>query len=175
MQAAQDETEAHVIAIFIWARTTRGRWWCPQMPSSCCLLLAKDISCWLEACGMICMFCFPSRSFLTPILPAFPPISSFICLQQIFKSINPLLLRAGSSCRPPRWQMRPVLDSNNRTYWEGGGGFAVMWKWFGLRVKFIIITLISQASALATAKGNMKAYLSQFGESTEERDGGWEI
>lgn len=35
---------------------------------------------------------------------------------------------------------------------------SVMWKWFGLRVKFIIITLISsQASALAAAKENTKA------------------
>lgn len=33
-----------------------------------------------------------------------------------------------------------------------------MWKWFGLRLKFIIITLISsQASALAAAKENTKA------------------
>lgn len=35
---------------------------------------------------------------------------------------------------------------------------SVMWKWFGLRLKFIIITLISsQASALAAAKENTKA------------------
>lgn len=35
---------------------------------------------------------------------------------------------------------------------------SVTWKWFGLRVKFIIITLISsQASALAAAKENTKA------------------
>lgn len=49
---------------------------------------------------------------------------------------------------------------------EGGvGRLSVMWKWSGLRVKFIIITLISsQASVLATAKGNTEAYLSQFRE-----------
>lgn len=83
---------------------------CPQMPSSFRSLLAKDIPCWSEAYRTIRgSHSLPHILFSPPSLLPFPPISSFICLQQIFKSINPLQPRASSA------HSRPA----NRCVWSG--------------------------------------------------------
>lgn len=103
-----------------------------------------------------------SLLFLLPVADSPPFLNSFFLSSliylfranfQIYKPITAKRLCWGSlwACRcGGSWI--PITE----LIWKKT--LSVMWKWFGLRLKFIIITLISsQASALAAAKENTKA------------------
>lgn len=114
-------------------------------------------------------FSFLSSFSLFPSLIS-PPFSWFSLCFFIHSSLSPLIylfranfqiykpITAKRLCWGSLWACRcggswiPITE----LIWKKT--LSVMWKWFGLRVKFIIITLISsQASALAAAKENTKA------------------
>lgn len=116
------------------------------------------------------IFFFSSFFFSLSISPFSPPFSWFSLCFFIHSSLSLLIylfranfqiykpITAKRLCWGSLWACRcggswiPITE----LIWKKT--LSVMWKWFGLRVKFIIITLISsQASALAAAKENTKA------------------